>query len=747
MPQLLSSKTIVEEEAPKVRSVPNLATAVAGFVFVTQRGPVGTEQLVNSVEEFEAIFGGHITNSDARAIIQAFFDNGGTEAHVVRTVHYTDVATPATKASTLATLTLSTPALAATAGAVVGTVVGPYNLEPNDTLVAKVDGGGDLTATFTATAAARESAAENFALVNAQTLTVAVDGGGVQTISFLTAEFVSIGAATAEEVAAVINAKIVGAKATVTSGGTKVTITSDRRGTGSNINVTGGTANGALAFTTGALAGTGNVSNIDAVTVAEVKVVFEAAVAGTTVTDVGGAVTITRNVTGAAASVQVVASSTADDELGLDNAVHAGVDTATLSTLRVDAKTDGTYANSLRAKVKAATSGEAARFDMEVLDSASIILEVWPNLTMDDADPRYVETIVNATLANGGSRYIAAVDLDAATTAALQRPNSGTFGPLTGGGDGLSSIADVDFTGDAAGQTGIRALDTVQGLTMLAVPDQPTSAVHNAMLTYCEVTRGGQPHAFLGPPSNNSASQIVTYVKTTAALKNLSEHGSFFWPRVKIANPSKAIFGTVDRITVSPIGHIMGAYSRTDNARVGGIYDACANQDLGRLFGVLELEHKDALLEAKRDLVFPERINPLRKDDGSPFYIDGARTLKENGSWPWTNQRRGVSFIGRTLKLIEDIFRHKNRNPNLPAMKRAADIFLLEQFRRKAFATDTNPALAFFTDVGLALNPASQANVGTIRCGVAMTTPMEFIIIKIGQDTRLIEAELAAAAG
>lgn len=88
---------------------------------------------------------------------------------------------------------------------------------------------------------------ENYALANGETLTVKVDGQSAeQTVTFETGDFVSIGAATAEEVAAVISADLVSPPAT--GGGTTApTITSDSSGT---IEVTGGTANGALGFPT-----------------------------------------------------------------------------------------------------------------------------------------------------------------------------------------------------------------------------------------------------------------------------------------------------------------------------------------------------------------------------------------------------------------------------------------------------------------------------------------------------------------
>lgn len=100
---------------------------------------------------------------------------------------------------------------------------------------------------------------ELFALSNGQTLTVKVDGQSTeQTVTFLTGDFVDIANALASEVAAVISTALASPSATGGSPGGAVTITSDSGGT---IQVTGGTANGALGFPTSFTpTGTSNVA-------------------------------------------------------------------------------------------------------------------------------------------------------------------------------------------------------------------------------------------------------------------------------------------------------------------------------------------------------------------------------------------------------------------------------------------------------------------------------------------------------
>lgn len=740
--ELLASKIVIVEEEPRIRQIQGVPTNILGMIGITERGPL-TRERVTSFDEWVDIYGSDILNGDASHAVRGFFQNGGQVLDFVRTVHFTDVTNPATKTSVAGTLQLQTAAGAPTQGSVLGTVVEPFDLTPGDTLDFSIDGGGTLTATFLATQASVTGATtETFVLVDGFTLIFEVDNGSPQTATFNTAEFVSIGAATAAEVAAVINAEIIGISATVSAGA--VVITSDTFGTLSDLDVFAGTALAVLGFTGLSSTGTGNVGNIDAVTVAEVKTIVEAAVAGVTVSSSGGQVLITRDTAGAAFSVQVEAASTADDELGLDNATHSGTSGAAVDTLDTDAKTDGTYADDITIEIAAATSGVAAEFNLKVLD-AGLVAEVFPNLTMDSTADRFVETIVNN--ADTGSQLIVTNDDAAAGTPLERRPATGTFGPLVGGDDGLTSLADTDFIGDSAGPTGLRILDQSLDIALLAIPDRPTSAVHNAMITYCEDTRNGQCFAVIDPPAGLDADAIILFVEVTASLLNLSEFGAIYWPQVKVLNPNKTVFGDSDTIVVPPSGHITGVYARTDASQPGGVYVQPAGVEKGILRGVTGFETDDVLLEAKRDLVFPKRINPLTTAPGLPLHIDGARTLKGNGNFPSVGERRGVIFIEQSLKNGLQFARHQNNTAALRAqVDRTINTFLLSQFRVGAFR-GTTPANSFIVDVGDGLNPASEIFAGKLnaRIGLATNKPAEFIILRFSQDTRELDEELAAA--
>lgn len=514
-----ASKVIVVEEMPRVRSISAAPTSVAGVVGLAQRGPIGAAILCTSFDEYQTVFGGFTADSDLALAAMGFFENGGSQLHVVRTVHYGD---------------------------------------PSDA-----------------------------------------------------------DSATARKATGVLNS-------------------------------------------------------------------------------------------GGAAAVQVQA---------------------------IDA---GAFANRLELEVRAATGGAVDRFDLLVIEDG-VYRESFPNLSTRADDSRYIEAIVNAV--DAGSSFVRVADqkVPGSPLPSVQVQS------LAGGSDGLVGLNDSDFVGMESAKSGLHALDQIQDLSLLLVPGRATPAVQNAMIDYCEVYRGGTVFAVLDPPAGQTATGIVKYVAETAGLEELSEYGAIYWPRVRILNPARSVFGQVDQIAVPPSGIVAGVYARTDSARPGGVYEPPAGIEKGRMNGVLGFETNEVLEERKRDLVFPHCVNPLTTGPGKPRYIDGARTLKVNGQFGFVSERRGVTFIERSLREGLDFARHRNNDESLRAeVGRTITAFLLAQMRAGAFAT-RDPETAFFVDVSEKLNTPSVVFARKLlaRVGLATQKPAEWIILSISQDTRALEAELA----
>lgn len=725
--ELISSKVRFREVPPARRTLPGAPTSIAALLGITEKGPL-VAQLVRDFKQYLRLFGGYIAEGDLTHAVAGFFENGGREVWIARTMHFTDITDLATAAGVKSTGNLATPG-AETPATITGSQAGPFVFDPGFTLVVDVDGAGDLTATFDAVQGVLVSAnAETYALSNGETLDIVVDSGLTQTITFLTADFVAIGVATALEVAAKINIVLTGGSARDSGG--SVDLRSDVFGTASAIQVTGGTANVALGFSTTAVPGTGDVANIKAVSVAEVETVAEADIAGlVVVAGAGGVVELQTTTTGLAVTLEVDGSSTAAAALGLTvDTEETGSDSGSANAILVEGKYLGGYGDNLTIDVRDATSSVATEFNLVVTRDGRT-LETFHNLDPDPLGARYFETVVNAD--KTGSALITLTDLSLPSN---PRPQTQLLA-LSGGDDGLSALADTDFVGSAIGKTGFHALDTVNDDLLLAAPDRPTAVVHNAGLAYIETSRDGKGLFIMDSPADMDAAAIDTYVNTTAGLTGSSEFGAFYWPQALITNPDPGLFGTSPTIVVPPSGMIAGMIARTDASRSGGVYEPPAGPEKGILIGMVGLESDEALEEGKRDIVANRNINPLNKRTATSFYVDGVDVLKTDFNFPTVSERRGVNFITSTAKTGLEVYRFRNNDTRLRAeVDRTLVSFLTEQMNNGAFRT-TDPETAFLVDVSDDPDDIF-ANQLVVHMSLATQKPAKFIDVTLTQDVR-----------
>lgn len=743
MSQIASSVNFSREDRV-LRKIPIGAIMTLAMLGVFERGPIGNDEgageLVFDFTDFQRVYGGYTTDGNAPLVARAYFNNGGTRMRPVRIVHFSDATDASSRTSTKAARTLQTEALAASQGAVVASIAEPYVLANGDTLSFSVDGGGSDVATFNAAAATRTAGTTGtYNLASGgETLTVAIDGGSVQTVTFQTSMFATPAAATATEVAAAMNGQLTGCSVDVDSNAPR--ITSDTLGTGSGVNVSGGTANAILGFTTGNVAGTGDAVNAAAVTIAELKTLIEGDVTGVTVSSSGGYLQVVTDTSGAAGSIQVEAVSTADDEIGLDNASHAGTDSGAVNTLTITAKTDGDWANSMIPVVSPSSTAQTGYFKLE-MKIGGVAVDVWDDVTMDDTSDRYIETVVNNSVT--GSDYITVVDLDAVATAANQAPAIGTHSALSGGDDGLTSLGDADFNGGtgANGDVGLRVLDRFTDIDVLISPDRATSSHHNALITYADVTREGDVFVILDPPATNTASAMATYVRTTAALFQLTENAAMYWPRVKVLNPNTAVLGNTRLVTIPPSGHVAGVYARTDQSKPGGMFEQPAGLDSKFLpRGIEELETTEVTDIKKRELLVQLNVNFISQEDGTSFFIDGARPLDISGSFNTIGISRGALFIGKRLKPALGFLRHRNLKPRVyNEGKMTIEAFMDSLQAEGAFES-------YQADLSSALNTASVKAQRRIkaRIGVAFWGIGEIVDVFIGPDSDSLQSQLAA---
>lgn len=728
----LSSKIVVREESPGVRQFTAGPTAVLAMVGLTEKGPVASPLRFTTFEEWKFVYGSYsVLSRDTVANVQAFFEEGGADLWFSRTGHWIDINDESRGTTMLtATVNIGTLATTLTAASLLGNRVATFAIPGGSILKLHVDGaGGTVDIPFDEDTAASVNvviaATVDLSIPGDEDIALEIDNAGSVAFSMgVDVPVVAIAAVTRAELVVGLNFAFPG---TAVETGTGYTITSTTRGVTSEIDITLAAANtGMTVATTNGV--DNDMNDATAVTIAEAVAAIDAA-SGIGAADSASKILITSDTTGASSGllVNTVTDSVVADALGLSLAQANGTDLASaIDTLQVDAKYEGVYGNSVTVVITEADSAVVGEFNLEVFDDGFLV-ELYANQSQT-----IVDTTVNAT-DGSGSEFIATTVLTAA------RPGD-TASPvvLIGGSDG-DPVDDNDFIGVAGEDNGLHAFDDITGLTLLAIPARTTAVLQQEMLNFA-AGRRFEVFVILDSPALQTAAGIVSYV-TTNLIEGSSELGALYWPHVQVRNPNKTILGDTDNITIPPSGMIAGVYAKTDGARPGGVYDPPAGLEGGKLTTATGFEilpgktRPESDAEAKRDLVYPHRINPLSISPGQRV-IDGDKTLLATGNFPFVSQRRGASNIEKVVRQGLEFARFQNNNAELRAeVHRSIQSFLLDQMALGAFAS-TTPDEAFLIDVGEGLNNKAVVAQGIlrVRMGLAMATPAEFIDIIVSRN-------------
>jgi uncharacterized protein len=332
------------------------------------------------------------------------------------------------------------------------------------------------------------------------------------------------------------------------------------------------------------------------------------------------------------------------------------------------------------------------------------------NLSMDPRHSRYFAKLVSSS-----SVDITLADPPSPTAQPNNRPAVLAASALTGGqDDDITQIQASHY------RQAIDALEKVDDVNVLCVPDRTDQEIQAYMITHCEKMQ--DRFAILDPQPNATLSGIVTQ-RTQVGSDN--GYAALYYPWVVIANPVAS-----GRIKVPPSGHIAGVYARTDNSR--GVHKAPANEPMR---GVLDLER--VLTDDEQGPLNEQGIDVLRAFSGRGIVIWGARTIapSDRTQWRYINVRRLLLFIEES---IQEGTQFAVFEPNDLALwgkvKRQVTEFLTRVWRDGALFGAT-PDQAFQVRVDEELNPPEVRALGQLVIEVVVfpVTPAEFVVFRVIQ--------------
>ena len=395
--------------------------------------------------------------------------------------------------------------------------------------------------------------------------------------------------------------------------------------------------------------------------------------------------------------------------------------TVVVGVLTVLANSPGLWGDGYAIRITLRAAPDAARFKLEVLDkhNANAVVESFENLSMNSADPRFAQSVIN-----GRSSFIKI------TVAANTPPAADSTNDLATGAEGTVLVPDTaGFQTALLAQFGFGTVtDRIDIFNLVCVPGETDSATLALLRGHCKRRR-----AFLiadTPPTATVAS-LMTVGGLPAALTGVdASYSGVFFPWVKAPDPLQEN-ALAD---FPPCGFVAGVFARTDSSR--GVWKAPAGSDasLSSATGLAI-----TMSDGENGQLNPLGINCLRTLPAYRNAVWGSRTMhgqSDRGSeWKYIPVRRTALFLEETLyRATQWVVFEPNDEPLWAQIRLNIGAFLQGLFRQGAFQ-GKSPREAYFVKCDRETTTQADINLGIVNIivGFAPLKPAEFVVIKLQQ--------------
>ncbi|MDA3642867.1 phage tail sheath family protein [Saccharopolyspora indica] len=317
-------------------------------------------------------------------------------------------------------------------------------------------------------------------------------------------------------------------------------------------------------------------------------------------------------------------------------------------------------------------------------------------------------------------------------SAALTRPDNQSVALAAAPSPAAPATVDArEYVGDLAARTGFGGLETIDEITMVAVPDlmsahqrglidaEGVKTVQLAAISHCE--QMGDRVALLDAPPGLNAQQVRAWRSDQAGYD--SKYATLYYPWIKVFDPASG-----RNAMVPPSGHVAGVWARSDAER--GVHKAPANEVIR---GAVDLEVN--LSKGEQDVLNPIGVNCIRAFAGRGIRIWGARTLSSDPGWRYLNVRRLFNYLEESILVgTQWVVFEPNDDRLWSSIRRNISAFLHQAWRDGALFGRT-AAEAFYVKCDRENNPQESIDLGQVVCeiGVAPVKPAEFVIFRLSQ--------------
>jgi phage tail sheath protein FI len=300
---------------------------------------------------------------------------------------------------------------------------------------------------------------------------------------------------------------------------------------------------------------------------------------------------------------------------------------------------------------------------------------------------------------------------------AANAPNWLSYTPAPGKPAEINSAL---YKGDATlppnERTGFAGFETIDGISIICVPDEHRHGVTTALYEHC-VGMQDRFGILQAPRSTGNPSDVSPSVN--------SDYTAYYYPWVNVISSE-----TGNEIQVPPGGHVAGIYARSDGEH--GVHKAPANEVVR---GAQSLQFD--LNDADQAGLNARGVNCIRSFRGRGIRVWGARTTSPDPAWKYLNVRRLFLYLRESIEEgTQWVVFEPNDSDLWARVEQTIRDFLTGVWEDGALM-GTTPEEAFYVKCDRTTMTQNDIDNGRLVCeiGVAPVKPAEFVIFEISQWT------------
>jgi hypothetical protein len=341
---------------------------------------------------------------------------------------------------------------------------------------------------------------------------------------------------------------------------------------------------------------------------------------------------------------------------------------------------------------------------------------------------------------NRDSLFVRATDLRSPTEAPYNLPQAMTESVLEGGRDGVGWVTPEDYVGFSRGpgeRRGLRAYLENEDIGLICLPDLFSSLERSEGFKSVKDVLVVQRAAIDVAENMRYVHVILEPPAGIGPIEASAYRDNFDSRHAALYYPWVKVLDENGDVITVPPCGHVAGIYAKMDEQYG-VHKPPANEPISDVVGVERAIDKDT-----QDAIYPDGVNCIRYFRGRGIRIWGSRTMSSEALWRHVNVSRVFAMVCKSVEFGTQWAPFEPNNRDLwKRLTRLLGAFLTQMWR-EGFLVGQTPEQAFFVKCDEETNPPEVRDAGEVvtEVGLSIVRPLEYIVFRIGERTSDIALE------